>query len=540
MLRRAAALAALILLALAPYLCLLRAPLLDADSVVWVESARPAASTLPEIARKAFQHFFAQHFVFYRPVTAVSYVIGSEPDQVWLVHLIEIGLLGGILCWIYRICRDVFQLAPGVASLLTFAAGSHPVAQHIVPFSADRQDLLLTFFLLGYTHHALGGRSTWRRLLLLALALGSKEPAVLLPWAFACFRLAAARGSLGTRLVALLRTAGPDVLVVAAFLAYRTWLLDGFGGYQRNLDPQTALFPLRYFAGMVAPHCFSHALPQWAGITIASLAIFLLVCLSVWRPSAPQAFLWAFLLPEMALYTMDGALFVRHLLPGSLLLLVLLAERLSTQPRAGWLLALTLALPWSALYWASLPWQRTCDFADRAGQHVAALRREIPQHPKAQRIFALDLPEKVWAHPLEVTNFSRGSFGGVPYRQYISSVALAKGLYREPALAGHRAEILPLQRVTFTDYGLEHSFQQIGAALSPLRLRFEGPGVLLEPFRQLPHSYASGALHLDLGKVGRAGKDYLFIDRLKGGTLLPLPVQVILEGVPPPQHKSSP
>ncbi len=249
---------------------------------------------------------------FYRPMTALTY---SLDYQLWGLdpfgyHLTNLLLHVAVALLAYFVVRSLLPGEPVVAWLSAAIFSTHPILVEAVPGVAPRQELLVTAFLLLsfllFMRSAAGGEA--RRGAYLAsscaaylLALGAKEIGVILPALVAAWTLASSSASLGQRLKLALRRCAPYLLITLGFLAWRTWVLRGLGGYAHPFGVLGAvraaikngpsyfldlLYPVDVlvarYGSLFSPYPGSYSLAG-AAITAACLAVFALLAVSALR-----------------------------------------------------------------------------------------------------------------------------------------------------------------------------------------------------------------------------------------------------------------
>lgn len=190
--------------------------------------------------------FSSKHFIGYRPVPALSFVLnelltGYEPWGYRLTDLLLHCLVGAMLFDVHRRLTGERGAWGLVAVVLLLA---HPATEEVVPFVARRSYLLQALFSLisvSLTLWALGRVAPWRRWLAWAgvalctgLALLSNEGAfVVLVW-LPLIAIALTPGAPTVRLRAALYLT-PTALVAAAVLARRVAVLGSLtGGYGKH------------------------------------------------------------------------------------------------------------------------------------------------------------------------------------------------------------------------------------------------------------------------------------------------------------------
>ena len=212
----------------------------------WLESWRQ----VPAIFTHSFWGFLEIPRVtdYYRPLVmlllaAVRHLLGPAPG--WS-HLVVAGVHLLATYLVYLLGREL--LNDGVtAAVAAGLFGLHPTKVETAAWISGVSDSLCLVFFLG----ALIGYLKWKRagkrgawlpasLVLLLLALFSKEAAVLAPVLIGIYELSTAEGSVRSRLSTVMRCVTPYVLVVGVFWVIRIFALRGFVGasqYELQLGP---------------------------------------------------------------------------------------------------------------------------------------------------------------------------------------------------------------------------------------------------------------------------------------------------------------
>jgi hypothetical protein len=145
-------------------------------------------------------------------------------------------------------------VAGGAASMLL---ALHPAVLSVLPVVARRTETLMACFALAALCAAHGGRRRGRVIsaAFAALAVGSKEPGIVVLPLLAVDRLCASRREgLRARLIDALEFVSPSIAAVAAFGVVHTIVLRGLGGYFEASDapyPARLLFYAPAYLGMV-------------------------------------------------------------------------------------------------------------------------------------------------------------------------------------------------------------------------------------------------------------------------------------------------
>lgn len=214
---------------------------------------------------------FTQIAGFFRPVTQLSFALdwavwGLDPFG---FHLTNVLLHTAVAVLVYVLARQLTE-GPRARCLLAATFFSiHPVVAESVPAISRRQDALATLFflaaLLAYLRaSALGPRRRvwWAVSLGLALlAFGSKEttlvlPGVILAHAWGLDSRAPGPGRWIQRTRWALARALPFILVAGGFLAWRSLVLGGLGGYPDRaslLSREVLWQQSQYLTALLAP-----------------------------------------------------------------------------------------------------------------------------------------------------------------------------------------------------------------------------------------------------------------------------------------------
>jgi hypothetical protein len=220
------------------FLPVINAPLLH-DAYVHVWNA--ATGTWSGLAHSFFVHPTTRDF-FFRPLGDISYrlvyKLAGTNAVAWNLWNLGIHLANTCLVWV--LAR---QLTPGRISAATAALffGLHGTRPEVVAWVGARFDLLASFFvlaaLLALNRYVDAGTRRWYALagFCAFCAFLSKESAYCLPLLALLlipFRERAARRR-------ILRGAALILFVCTVVLLYRTWLLNGIGGYRTETGAAT-------------------------------------------------------------------------------------------------------------------------------------------------------------------------------------------------------------------------------------------------------------------------------------------------------------
>ena len=240
-----------ILLTIACYLPTLRFDFVYDDHFLltvnpWMESWH----WVPVMFHKSFWGFLPIPRItdYYRPLVmlllaTVRHLLGPAPG--WF-HLAVAGVHVLATYLTYRLARELLQ--DGVTAALAAAIfGLHPTKVESAAWISGVSDSLCVVFLLasviGYLKWKRAGKRggwLWISLLMLLLALFSKEAAVLAPVLIGIYELSTADGPGWRRMKLALRCVVPYVCVTAAFWTVR-WIalrgLAGASGYEVQIGP---------------------------------------------------------------------------------------------------------------------------------------------------------------------------------------------------------------------------------------------------------------------------------------------------------------
>lgn len=188
---------------------------------------------------------------FYRPVTQLSFSLdwalwGLDPTGYLATNLL---LHATATVLVYVLARRLTGGSRSRALVASILFTLHPVTVESVPAISRRQDALATVFLLGSLLTYLRARTDPDRgrawlagsLGLALAAFGSKEIAIVLPGAILVHAWLVDREATGgffsvERARFSLRRTAPYATVAALFVAWRTAVIGGFGGYPDRAD----------------------------------------------------------------------------------------------------------------------------------------------------------------------------------------------------------------------------------------------------------------------------------------------------------------
>lgn len=194
---------------------------------------------------------FTNIALFYRPLATLTYTVdnwlwGLDPAGYHATNLLLQGIV--VVLAALLVAEVTRRPATGLVTGALFAL--HPLTAEVVPVVARRHDVVMLAFLLVSLTLFLRGRRTgsrtsqWGAVALYVLALGAKEPALLLP-ALAFVLVVLERDdplTLATGLAAV-RAIVPFAVATAGYLAVRVTVLGGLGGYLEREPLETATWP---------------------------------------------------------------------------------------------------------------------------------------------------------------------------------------------------------------------------------------------------------------------------------------------------------
>lgn len=233
---------------------------------------------------------FTRVALFFRPVTQVSFAVdwalwGMEPFG---YHLTNLLLHTTATVLVYTLARKLTGGSRGTAVLAAVLFSVHPVIAESVPAISRRQDALSTVFLLGaflaYLHAWKGADRAWgwwsASLVFALAAFGSKEVALVLPGVLLVHAWLLDPDAPGgqrslERARWALERAGPYLAVALGFVAWRSVVLSGLGGYPGRppLVSRRVAWDLgTYLTALVSPLRYAQVL---LGLSGPQLAVFL-------------------------------------------------------------------------------------------------------------------------------------------------------------------------------------------------------------------------------------------------------------------------
>lgn len=264
------------------------------DSIALIETSRiESPGDLWSLLTKPLMHgtTYVEAGEFYRPAASLTYAIeywvwGANPFGYHLTDLLLHGFAPALV--VLAVYTLTESLPTGALTGALFAI--HPLSVDTVPAISRRQDVLMAVFcLLALWLFVEGVRRENGRLrsgavVAYALALLSKETAIVLgPLAFLWVVLRQPSLRRPETYVRALTATLPLAAVTVAYLALRTAVLGGIGGYTH--DPslsQTLLFPFEYVLSLTyQAHVFGvlgeHSLLALVVITAGTPVAYLLL-----------------------------------------------------------------------------------------------------------------------------------------------------------------------------------------------------------------------------------------------------------------------
>jgi len=357
---------------------------------------------------------------FYRPVVMLHYALlralfGEHPlgYQIWdlALHLGVVAMVG----WLISSLGGKRVEAWGVAAVTAL----HPLGLEVVPAVARNIDLLLPLFVIGSLVAVVHKRAVTAGVLGL-LALGTKEPAisvlplVLLLWWTLHGRSSPTRDvaeGRGLRVLGLIFGLG-----VPAFLAVRTWVLHGVGGYQHH----ESLIVLGEVGKNLSTGAWESLFPGWSPELLkvfssprrqvfsglALLAALVAAAVRSWRRGRrlPGYGFLFWLLPMLLFAAVDFSKRRFFYLPEiglTVALLFWLEDRVLRWPALGILLSM---LPASPLFHRDRSWELT----DQVTRSVtAAVARAAASLPEGTTIMLIDICVQIDSDPTRARTFWR-------------------------------------------------------------------------------------------------------------------------------------
>jgi hypothetical protein len=413
-----------------PYLEILRLWPLTTDSVLWVSRGSLANPSWLSWA------IAKRHFVFYRPVAALSYTLSDVLGGIDSLAYrgTDLALHAAVAALVFALYRELVggRGAAALGAAAFFLA--HPVGEEVLPFLARRGYLLMTGFgaasVLVFARacrrqRALGAGTAAAGALLAASLLATEVNFALVPL-YPLLALHLCAGARGVPWRAL-RLAALPVAAAAAVYALRLAMIGDVGGYSRveaGVGRLLALLP----EAIEYPFFPSSAggAPAWRPLGAAGAAV--VIGYYVWRGAlAPlrrlavaeeriSLVLWAWLAATLLLPTIFGVWFYRHayplLVPLSLLVAKLAADTIARERRSPWRLALH-AVPQLALVAAVLhasPVVHGLDAAAMASRRVKQARmqelaRALPRIAEPAVVYLVlpfeppERPDPGWGDP---------------------------------------------------------------------------------------------------------------------------------------------
>lgn len=230
-----------------------------------VSSRVGSAGDVVELFTRPMMHGtgFADIALFYRPLSSLSYAFdywlwGLTPAGYHLTNLVLHGIVTVLIG--IAVAEITDNSVVGQLSAVLFAL--HPLTAEVVPAAARRHDIIMAIFMLGsltlFIRHAKerkrkrereqvqapilaraktriqGAHRLGGALVLYAIALGAKEPALILPGLVFVWTVIQRFETPITALRAAVRDVIPFGVVTLAYLAVRFAVLGELGGYHRS------------------------------------------------------------------------------------------------------------------------------------------------------------------------------------------------------------------------------------------------------------------------------------------------------------------
>ena len=249
----ALAIVSIVLACFLTYGGMLRYSFTGRDTLTLIETSRVAsfgdAAKILTQPLMAGSKFVDEEGRFYRPIASLSYGLDH---YVWGLnplgyHLTDLMLHTFVALSVFVVMMVLTEGRRSIAWLSAMMFALHPILVESVPAIARRHDILATLFLmlsfLFFLSYATSDtpRRKWALLcsvISFALALGSKEVAILLPVIILSYlfafspRLAPYKEFTRSDLLRFLRICAPYLVVAALFLVWRGHVVGGLGGYK--------------------------------------------------------------------------------------------------------------------------------------------------------------------------------------------------------------------------------------------------------------------------------------------------------------------
>ena len=249
----------LFVLAVLPYLYILKLPFLGIDTIPTIASAKiESIVELPNVFIRELRGGITPYIAYYRPLTLVTYTIDYafwewKPFGYHLTDLVLHGLAVVSVLWMALLAferRLIESFLVGILFLM------HPVANEIVPAISRRQEPL---FMIGLAFALMGAAKMPRlkgwvfALLGSIIAIMSVERALITPAILLIFLylIRLEKRSLIERIQLSVLWSLPFFAFAVAFYALR-WLLFGNSGIQFSLG-NLIKFPISYAVSVIYP-----------------------------------------------------------------------------------------------------------------------------------------------------------------------------------------------------------------------------------------------------------------------------------------------
>lgn len=262
-----------------------------------VSSRAGSAGGVVELFTSPMMHGtgFTDIALFYRPLSSLSYafdywVWGLNPAGYHLTNLVLHGIVTVLIGVVVAEITD--NSVVGQLSAVLFAL--HPLTAEVVPAASRRHDIIMAIFMLGsltlfIRHTKKRDQGAYRlggALVLYALALGAKEPALMIPGLVFVWTVIQRFETPIAALRAAVRDVIPFAVVTLAYLAVRFAVLGELGGYHRSgtvtLEDEIRV-AVEYVISLLYPtSVIDTGLSVgglWAGVPIVLIVLIVLVSL---------------------------------------------------------------------------------------------------------------------------------------------------------------------------------------------------------------------------------------------------------------------
>lgn len=235
---------------------------------------------------------FVKSAVFYRPISTLSFSLDYfiwklNPFGYHLTNLILHILVSVVVFFLVRFLTNGKQVIAWLSAILFT---THPILVEVVPATSTRQDTISTLFVLLsllFFLKSLSPVSRKRGYLLFSLfsyilALGTKEIMVILPFLIFTYLFTVPcsdKKYFKDRSLHAVKRCLPHILVTLLYLFWRTYILQGIGGYF-NMPLKGPITILKsYFVALLYPVDFLHLGSRFDVIPYKSLLSFFIITL---------------------------------------------------------------------------------------------------------------------------------------------------------------------------------------------------------------------------------------------------------------------